>query len=630
MGAKNSSSGSSIPEIDKGHLRRILGVFEVFSVGYADLGSSIFYALGITALFALGATPIALALAGVVFICTSLSYAEMSSIYHDSGGSASFARHAFNDTISFIAGWGLLLDYIVTIALSSFTIIPYLTIFFPIFLNHEVRLCCTIVIILIVFAINFVGIKDSTKVSSVLMVFTLAIEIVLIGVGLAVAPHILEIFKQLTIGVPGASWSPSWHDFLKGTAMAMVAYTGIESMAQLGSETRKPARTVPRSMMVTMVILILMYMGMAVTALSLMTPEQLGGEYKENPIQGIALSIPFGVDIFLPLVSVLAVILLFAASNSGLIGASRLSFNMGAYYQLPRFFHKIHPRFRTPYAALIFFTLAAIAIVILCHGHMEIIADLYNFGCQIAFFATHASLIVMRWKKPHQRKLFKVPFNIKIKGREIPITAVLGALATLAVWILVIITKPEGRNLGIVWMLIGLAMFFWYRKKKNIPASAQVTIEKIEISKFTPLSIKKILVPLGFGTQIETVQVACELAKLHSASIHLIHIIDIPSTLPLNTLFPDKVEKGTHLLRTGEALVLDYGLNVEVELIRSRRIEEAILQIIRQRSFDLVILGTMKSTLKSPKGVSEITEKILSESPCRVWICGIDYTNATL
>ena len=629
MDSKNSAS-RPIPEIDKGHLKRILGVFEVFSVGYADLGSSIFYALGVTALFALGATPIALALAGIVFICTSLSYAEMSSIYHDAGGSASFARHAFNDTISFIAGWGLLLDYIVTIALSSFTIIPYLTIFFPIFLDHEVRLYCTLLIIVVVFLINFVGIRDSAKISSILMVGTLAIEVILIGVGLAVAPHILEIFKQLAIGVKGAAWSPSWPDFMKGVAMAMVAYTGIESMAQLGSETRKPARTVPRSMMITMVVLILMYMGLAVTALSLMTPEQLGGEYKENPIQGIAKAIPFGADIFLPMVSVLAVILLFAASNSGLIGASRLSFNMGAYYQLPRFFHKIHPKYRTPYMALIFFTCAAIAIVILCGGHMEIIADLYNFGCQIAFFSTHMALIVMRCKNPSQRKLFKVPFNIKIKGRQIPITAIIGACATLGVWILVIITKPEGRNLGIVWMLIGLSMFFFYRKKKNIPASSHVSIEEIKIPNFKPLSINKILVPIGLGTQIETVQVACELAKLHGASVSLIHILDIPSTLPLDTVFPEKVEKASKLLKAGEAVVLEHGLNVEVELIRSRRIEDAILQIINQRGFDLVILGTMKRALKNPKGVGEITEKILTESPCRVWICGIDYTRTTL
>src|SRR5262245_45395972 len=99
---------TTIAQLKKGTFKRILGVFDLFTIGYADLGSSIYYALGVTALFALGATPIALGLAGLVFVCTALTYAEMTSIVQDSGGSASFARHAFNDMISFISGWGLL------------------------------------------------------------------------------------------------------------------------------------------------------------------------------------------------------------------------------------------------------------------------------------------------------------------------------------------------------------------------------------------------------------------------------------------------------------------------------------------------------------------------------------------
>ena len=93
---------------------------------------------------------------------------------------------------------------------------------------------------------------------------------------------------------------------------------------------------------------------------------------------------------------------------------------------------------------------------------------------------------------------------------------------------------------------------------------------------------------------------------------------------------PKNDEKAHHLLKAAEAVVLEHGLTVETEILRSRRIDEAILQIIRQRGFDLVILGTMTSSLKTPRGVSEITEKILNHSPCRVWICGIDYTRTLL
>ena len=120
---------SRIVEMDKGGLRRVLGVRDLFSLGYSDVGSSIYYALGITTLYALGATPLALALAGVAFFCTALTYAEMASALPEAGGSASFARHAFNDLVSFVAGWALLLDYIVTIAISAYTVGPYLAYF---------------------------------------------------------------------------------------------------------------------------------------------------------------------------------------------------------------------------------------------------------------------------------------------------------------------------------------------------------------------------------------------------------------------------------------------------------------------------------------------------------------------
>src|SRR5271169_5552214 len=159
------SDKETISQIDKGSLKRVLGITDLFAVGYGDLGSSIFYALGITALFALGATPLALLMAGVVFVCTALSYAELTSAFHESGGSASFARHAFNDLISFIAGWGLLLDYIVTIAISAFAVGPYLAYFFGDLHKTPVQIVFCLALILILLAMNVIGVKQSTRIS---------------------------------------------------------------------------------------------------------------------------------------------------------------------------------------------------------------------------------------------------------------------------------------------------------------------------------------------------------------------------------------------------------------------------------------------------------------------------------
>jgi APA family basic amino acid/polyamine antiporter len=620
MTVKPSRKDTSIAQLDKGTLKRVLRVFDLFAIGYGDLGSSIYYALGITAFFALGATPLALLLAGFVFICTALSYAEMSAAFHESGGSASYARHAFNDLISFTAGWGLLLDYIVTIAISAFTIGPYLSCFVPELKDGLIQTVFTVGVILSLMVLNILGAKESTRTSFFLMTFTVINQLILIIIGLCSIEDLSRFFSQLVINKPGASFSPSWGDFFKGTAMAMVAYTGIESIAQLSSETRTPGRSMPRAIIITVVVLMFMYFGLTFIGFSLLTPYAIGHTYEKNPIAGIVEHFAWGSDFLIPWVGVLAAVTLFVAANAGLIGASRLSFNMGENYQLPGFLYKLHPRFRTPYTALGFFALLAILIVILSRGKMSYLADLYNFGAQIAFFSTQVALIVLRIKKPDLKRPFKVPLNIKIKGKEIPIPAVLGALSSFAVWMLIIVTKPEGRYLGCAWIALGLIMYFAYRKKKQITTTGQLVIQKVKIPTFQPLKIQQILLPLRSSTQVETIQMACEMAKLHGAEMTALHIIEVPFSLPLETALPHRVQMAAQVLQTAEAIAREEEIKITLEVLRARSTAEAIMDLAKLRSFDLMVLESALSTDQN-KATGHIIAEILPRSPCRIWIC---------
>lgn len=619
---------SNIPQLDRGALKRVLGVFDLFAIGYGDLGSSIYYALGITAFFALGATPIAMLLAGFVFVCTALSYAELSAAYHEGGGSASYARHAFNDLISFIAGWGLLLDYIVTIAISAFTVGPYLSAFFPDLKEPHVQIIFTIVLILTLLIINIIGVKQSTRTSFFLMCFTVLAQLLIIMIGVIAAGDFTRIFSEMKINYSGVDWSPNWSEFLKGTAMAMVAYTGIESIAQLGSESKKPARTVPRAIMVTMAVLLFIYFGLTFVGFSVLTPFQLGHTYQEQPIVGIVANLPWGSEFLLPCVGFLAAITLFVAANAGLIGASRLSFNMGEYYQLPRIFYSIHSKFRTPHVALAFFALLACVVVALSGARLSFLADLYNFGAQIAFFSTQISLIVLRIKKPDMRRPFKVPLNIRIKGYEIPIPAILGAIASFSVWTLVVVTKPEGRYLGIAWIAVGLVMYYYYRRQKRISPTAQVVIQKIQIPHLKALEIKNILLPLRSTTQTETVQIACEMAKLHKAKLTALHVIEIPFSLPLETSLPHRIDLAGIVLKTAEAFALDVGINIDLDIVRARNIAEAIIDVAHRGGHDLMLLeSSINSENGGEKGVGKIITEIMQNPPCRLWICNPNQIN---
>ncbi|MGH2612588.1 MAG: amino acid permease, partial [Rhabdochlamydiaceae bacterium] len=590
MASKSSRKDSNVAQLDKGTLKRVLGVFDLFAIGYGDLGSSIYYALGITAFFALGATPLAFLLAGFVFVCTALSYAEMSAIFHESGGSASYARHAFNDLISFTAGWGLLLDYIVTIAISAFTIGPYLSFFFPELKDAFMQVLFTVGVILSLLALNIWGAKQSTRTSFFLMIFTVMTQLIIIVVGLCTIEDLTKFFSQIVINKPGVDYSPSWDEFFKGTAMAMVAYTGIESIAQLSAETRTPVRTLPRAIIITMFVLIFMYFGLTYIGFSVISPYEFGHVYEELPVTGIVEHLPWGSAFLTPWIGVLAAVTLFVAANAGLIGASRLSFNMGENYQLPRFLYKLHPRFRTPYTALGFFAILAIAIVALSRGRISFLADLYNFGAQIAFFSTQMSLIVLRIKRPDLQRPFKVPLNIKIKGKEIPIPAVLGAISSFAVWMLIIITKPEGRYLGFAWIGLGLLMYFAYRRKKRMTITGQLVIQKVKIPAFHPFKISQILLPLRSSNQTETVQMACEMAKLHGAEITALHIIEVPFSLPLETILPHRIQTASQVLQTAEAIAREEGVGIRLEMIRARSTAEAIMDLAALRSFDLIVL----------------------------------------
>lgn len=607
-----------IVQMDKEGLMRVLRVRDLFAIGYSDVGSSIYYALGITALYALGATPLALALAGIAFFCTALTYAEMSSALPEAGGSASFARHAFNDMVSFIAGWALLLDYIVTIAISAFTVGPYLAYFVPA-LKGIANIPFSLAVLGVLLALNIFGIRESTRVSLLLCVFDIATQMAIIVIGglfLLNIPHLIEFMK---IGVPGVDWSPPWPQFWKGVSMAMVAYIGIESISQLGGEARRPGRTVPRATLLTMVALFVMYFGISTIALSAMHPKVLATQYLQDPLAGIAASLPVGGRLLAPWVGILGATILFVAANAGLIGASRLTFAMGEYYQVPRIFYKLHPRFRTPYISLSLFAGLA-ALVILVAKRLTFIADLYNFGAMLAFSLAHLSLLGLRVRKPELERPFRIPFNLPVGKYRLPVSAIVGLLATVGVWIDVVIAKPAGRNLGFAWMAIGLICYLAYRKKQRIAPTAHVEIERVKVPEFTTVSTRKILVPTLGGTDTENLQFACEMAQRRGAEVTALYVIEVPPALPLDTFLPDRLADADTALKRAQAIGREFEAAVTTHLLQARSAGQAILDLAKEKKFDAIVMGTSYRRGASA-WLGATTEYVMRNAPCRVLIC---------
>ena len=608
-------------------LKKSIGTGELFSVGYGDVGSSIYYTLGATALYAMGATPIALMIAGCVFICTALTYAELSTTFPEAGGSATYTRYAFNDLISFCAGWGLLLDYLLTLAISAFTIPAYLKHFFNKIgiegvVSGEMHTVIVVCIILLLLWINIVGIKSSGRFSLVLAVFTLITQFGIVLLGSLLVLNLPYVFDQMRINVPGASWSPDWWQFWKGTAMAMVSYTGIEAISQMAEETAKPSVSIPRAIKWTISILLFLYFGLASVGLSVVSPEELGTKYLEDSIAGIAANFPVGGQILAPWVGVTAAIILLICANAGLIGCSRLIFSMSANYQLPRVFSKLHSKYQSPFVSLISFSLIAIGVIFWSRNRMLALADLYNFGAQVAFFSAHMALITLRLKKPELKRPYKAPLNIPFgSGKTVPFTALFGAFAAFSVLCLVIITKPDGRVAGLTWMIIGLIIYAFYRKKKNIALSGSLEVEQVKVPEYTPMLVKNILVTIRITGGTEALQTAIQMGKKEKAKITAVYVLEIPETVDLNAKMKGLEKLGVLALQKAEAIARENHSTIDCQLIRSRSFDKALLHLIDDQKFDYVIVNIDKRGFNTSRYKSNQLEHFFLKAPCPVIFC---------
>ena len=455
--------------IKRYRLRRILGVPALFSAGYGNVGSSIYYALGIVALVAMGATPVALGIAGILFIFTALTYAEGTAMLPEAGGSASFARHGFNDAAGFIAGWALMLSYIVTISISAFTIPPYLGYFWEPFKDSPIiGTVASMGIVIFLMTINVIGVRETSivNIGAAIIDITTQISLVIIGFILIFSPTV--VWHRII-----DNW-PSPENLVLGIALATIAYTGIETMSQMAEETKRPEKRVPEALILMIVAVLVIFAGISLVSLSAMTPQELASEWSRDPVAGIAASLPLALlrDILKPLIAILAGTILLIATNAGIMGISRLAFSLGSHRLVPSALSRIHHRFKTPHISIILFSI--VALLILAPGFFatnvfENMGALYAFGSLLAFMFAHASILSLRVKKPELSRPFKLGWNLKIKEREIPISTILGLVATTAIWLIILITQPYSRWVGIAWLVIGFIIYYFYRRREHLP-----------------------------------------------------------------------------------------------------------------------------------------------------------------
>jgi len=430
----------------------------------------------------------------------------------------------------------------------------------------------------------------------------------------------------------GPEYWPDLKNFIFGVAIAMVSYTGIETIAQMAEETENYKIKIPKSYMWLAAIALIMTFGMPIVAVSSIPPPILARDWHTEAVAGIAYSMPdinlFGVVIKLKtiigtLVAFLATIILIMATNAGIIGASRLSYSMGQFRQIPDFLFKLHRKYNTPYVAIIFFS--AISIFLLISGLFlkDIflkLANLYSLSSVFIFTMAHLSLITLRIKFPEMERPFKIKFNILINKKEIPISAVIGFIINLSVFVILLFGQMWTRIVAALWLVFGYVFYYIYRKQHKLPVNEEITIERVVEGAYQPIDFYEIIVPTKGDLEASMIQTACKIALRDKSKILAIYIIEVPMTLPVDASLPNEKEKGEKALDQAEMIAKEYGVTIETKLIQARSAGKAIVDEAIKRKADLILLGQSEKNKAADILSGKTVDYVSKNAPCKVLI----------
>jgi APA family basic amino acid/polyamine antiporter len=603
-------------------LQRVLDAPALFSIAYGEIASSIYFALGIIALHALGFAPVVLLAVGVLFLIVALSYAEGTTTIRETGGAATFVRIAFNDLWGFITGWVLFLDYLIVIALSALFLPHYVAgaFFTKIHRPWDVVVGCGVIA-----GIAVVRLIHRTRLHSwalIVALVDLVTQLLLVGLGMA----LLFSPDAFTAGT-SLGTTPTWHSIAFALPLAMLAYTGLETVANLAEETRRPGRDLPRSLFSAIGLVVLLYGAIAVVGLSAFPAEHgtlLGSNWLRAPLVGIASQIRDQVPdvIGAPLqvfVGMSGALILLTAATTSISGFGRLAYSLGEHGQLPRRFGMLRQRTLVAPQSIVAAALIAIALLAgtapLAHP-VFFLASLFSFGVLLAFTAAQLAVIRLRFSEPDRRRPYRVPWTV---GR-VPVPSLVGAVLTFAAWIVALATHEGARYAGPAWLAVGLVIYVVVRKGRG-EGLRQRVVSADEHRGLAEAEFSRILVPMKLGEiGEEMIATAVKLAQERGASVEALYVIRVPLELPLDAELLDQEERAEASIAEAKLLGADHGVTVEGRIVRARSIGQAIVEEARERGADLIVLGSSPRWRRQSRFFSPTVEYVLKKAPSEVLI----------
>ena len=626
--------------------KRLLGVPFLYAAASSAVGFSIYFSVGVVADRGLGLTPLIFLAAGLMFAVTSLSYVEGGAMLRQRGGSATFARHAFNELISFIAGWAILIDYLIVIAAASITVSHYLTPISGRFGGGDVELAVAIVVIGLAAILNIADVTGRNRQFRlvVLALAELGLQLLVIVVGLIVVLHPDRLTAHLDLFT-----SPSVKDIVYSLVIATIAYAGIEAASDLAPDLEFEPADLKRVLGVGAVAIPLIYAGIAAVALMAVPvvtgphgPETaLAGKYIEEPILGVVANYnpAWLADVMKWAVMLVAVPVLFWAANTAMLGLSRHVYVLATNRQIPSWAGKLEKNYSTPYIAIIIAALLALALAI--PGDIRFLARVYAFGALLAVTIAQVSIVRLRVIEPDLERPYRVPWNVRIGSHELPLPAIAGALISGLAWISVFLLHRTAVYVGGGWMLFGLVFYVIYRRYvEGTPLTRRVQVPEASLKKQpTEVEFSTILVPVfGTGLDDDIVSTAGRLADAEVGKggrpprLEIVYVAELPLTVPLDAPLPKEIRAGGEIALERAREVGGEYENVEVttKLVPARSIGSGIVDEARDKDVEVIVMGGEPPTRirggavlggiggARPDEIGEVTEYVLKRAPCRV------------
>jgi APA family basic amino acid/polyamine antiporter len=612
----------------------------LFAVVYTTSISSVYFALGVVARHAEGLTPLVFLAGGLFFQLTAMTYAEGVSLHSERGGSAVFARYAFNELVSFIAGWAIVLDYTILLAATALTVPAYLGAFYAPLAHGVVQVVVALGVIAFVAVDNLTGVTSRRLRRRIIVTgVDLVLQAAVIVLGLVLAFHPHRLIDSIHLGT-----APTASNLAFALPVAVIAFTGLEAAASIAGEVSASARQVKRLVLPGSAIIVLVYVGIAFVGISALPVHHglsdLGQHHLHAPVLGIVEAFhPVWIsDVLKYAVAIGGAIGLTAAAGSSMLGVSRVGYSLATNRQIPSRVGRLSSRWGTPFVVIGLAAVVAAALVL--PTDLELLIGIYAFGALLAFTIAHVSVIVLRFREPTRERGYRVPLSVAVRGVPVPIPAVLGAVLAGAGLISVMIFHAGARYVGLGWLLGGLVLYVVYRKTQQKPLLKRVTIPERALRHETlDPEFGSILVPI-FGTPLDDdiIQTAGRLAGEtrddvveEGAVIEAIWVFEMPLSLPLDAPLPEaQVQRARKALARAKAVGEEYaGVEVATATVRARRAGQAIVNEAKRRGVEVIVLAAEEPSrvrggaLLGASGplenyVGEITKYVINKATSRV------------